>query len=167
MTEKETLWKDEREREGESLDTFGVCVDHVVHRLHSWPWLQISFFSSFSYIFYLQLRSVYPTNHATMKVGKQPLELTANLLLCLAWIWLFIFLIHKSLKFLSGSCFVLLYGVVEALVNIKTCLHDPHGVLNNWDGDSVDPCSWAMITCSPENLVTGLWVLRCFLFLCY
>ncbi|KAM4125731.1 hypothetical protein ACB094_01G332700 [Castanea mollissima] len=44
---------------------------------------------------------------------------------------------------------------VEALINIKVGLSDPHGVLNNWDEDSVDPCSWAMITCSPENLVIG------------
>ncbi|XP_044472203.1 probable LRR receptor-like serine/threonine-protein kinase At4g30520 isoform X2 [Mangifera indica] len=45
---------------------------------------------------------------------------------------------------------------VEALVSIKNGLNDPHGVLNNWDEDSVDPCSWAMITCSSENLVIGL-----------
>ncbi|KAG2249691.1 hypothetical protein Bca52824_089319 [Brassica carinata] len=35
---------------------------------------------------------------------------------------------------------------VEALINIKNGLHDPHGALNNWDEFSVDPCSWAMIT---------------------
>ena len=45
---------------------------------------------------------------------------------------------------------------MEALISIREALHDPHGVLNNWDEDSVDPCSWAMITCSPENLVIGL-----------
>ncbi|KAA8535406.1 hypothetical protein F0562_030409 [Nyssa sinensis] len=45
---------------------------------------------------------------------------------------------------------------VEALITIRSALNDPHGVLNNWDEDSVDPCSWAMITCSPDNLVTGL-----------
>ncbi|XP_028058143.1 probable LRR receptor-like serine/threonine-protein kinase At4g30520 isoform X2 [Camellia sinensis] len=45
---------------------------------------------------------------------------------------------------------------VEALIAVKNVLNDPHGVLNNWDEDSVDPCSWAMITCSPDNLVTGL-----------
>lgn len=47
-------------------------------------------------------------------------------------------------------------GLVEALIAIKRELNDPHGVLNNWDGDSVDPCSWAMITCSSQNLVIGL-----------
>ncbi|XP_058067816.1 probable LRR receptor-like serine/threonine-protein kinase At2g23950 [Magnolia sinica] len=45
---------------------------------------------------------------------------------------------------------------VQALISIRTALNDPHGVLSNWDEDSVDPCSWAMITCSSENLVIGL-----------
>ncbi|XP_073003259.1 protein NSP-INTERACTING KINASE 1-like [Typha latifolia] len=45
---------------------------------------------------------------------------------------------------------------VQALMGMKASLKDPHGVLDNWDKDSVDPCSWAMITCSPENLVIGL-----------
>lgn len=45
---------------------------------------------------------------------------------------------------------------VEALISIRSGLIDPHGALNNWDEDSVDPCSWAMITCSPDNLVTAL-----------
>ncbi|XP_010548642.1 PREDICTED: probable LRR receptor-like serine/threonine-protein kinase At2g23950 [Tarenaya hassleriana] len=45
---------------------------------------------------------------------------------------------------------------VEALINIKNALHDPHGALSNWDEFSVDPCSWAMITCSSDNLVVGL-----------
>ncbi|CAN1826545.1 Protein NSP-INTERACTING KINASE 1 [Linum perenne] len=45
---------------------------------------------------------------------------------------------------------------VQALIGIKASLHDPHGVLDNWDGDAVDPCSWTMITCSPESFVIGL-----------
>ncbi|EEF29495.1 protein NSP-INTERACTING KINASE 1 [Ricinus communis] len=45
---------------------------------------------------------------------------------------------------------------VQALMGIKASLHDPHGVLDNWDGDAVDPCSWTMVTCSPESLVIGL-----------
>jgi hypothetical protein len=51
---------------------------------------------------------------------------------------------------------VLLALAVQALMMIKNCLKDPHGVLKNWDQDSVDPCSWTMVTCSQENLVTGL-----------
>ncbi|XVE71978.1 hypothetical protein DITRI_Ditri11bG0001500 [Diplodiscus trichospermus] len=45
---------------------------------------------------------------------------------------------------------------VQALMAIKDALHDPHGVLDNWDADAVDPCSWAMVTCSPQSLVIGL-----------
>lgn len=45
---------------------------------------------------------------------------------------------------------------VQALMGIKGSLMDPHGVLDNWDGDSVDPCSWTMVTCSSESLVIGL-----------
>ncbi|KAA8530504.1 hypothetical protein F0562_005213 [Nyssa sinensis] len=45
---------------------------------------------------------------------------------------------------------------VQALMGIKASLKDPHGVLDNWDGDSVDPCSWTMVTCSAESLVIGL-----------
>ncbi|KAE8694485.1 Protein NSP-INTERACTING KINASE 3 [Hibiscus syriacus] len=45
---------------------------------------------------------------------------------------------------------------VQALMAIKEALHDPRGVLDNWDADAVDPCSWAMITCSAESLVIGL-----------
>ncbi|MCD7470929.1 histidine kinase osmosensor [Datura stramonium] len=41
---------------------------------------------------------------------------------------------------------------------IKAALKDPHGVLDNWDSTSVDPCSWAMVTCSAESLVIGLYV---------
>ncbi|ONM04447.1 putative LRR receptor-like serine/threonine-protein kinase [Zea mays] len=47
---------------------------------------------------------------------------------------------------------------VQALIAIRQGLVDPHGVLRSWDQDSVDPCSWAMITCSPQNLVIGLGV---------
>ncbi|OVA12765.1 Protein kinase domain [Macleaya cordata] len=45
---------------------------------------------------------------------------------------------------------------VQALMGIKASFKDPHGILDNWDGDSVDPCSWTMVTCSSENLVIGL-----------
>ncbi|KAF6166329.1 hypothetical protein GIB67_015875 [Kingdonia uniflora] len=45
---------------------------------------------------------------------------------------------------------------VQALMGIKESLEDPHGVLDNWDGDAVDPCSWTMVTCSPEYLVIEL-----------
>ncbi|KAG6714007.1 hypothetical protein I3842_05G181800 [Carya illinoinensis] len=34
---------------------------------------------------------------------------------------------------------------------IKTDLVDPHNVLENWDINSVDPCSWRMVTCSADG----------------
>lgn len=49
-------------------------------------------------------------------------------------------------------------SVVEALTAVKQGLDDPHGALSNWDEDSVDPCSWSMITCNSDNLVTALSV---------
>ncbi|XP_047313674.1 protein NSP-INTERACTING KINASE 1-like [Impatiens glandulifera] len=45
---------------------------------------------------------------------------------------------------------------VNALIEIKSSLVDPHHVLDNWDADSVDPCSWTMVTCSADKLVIGL-----------
>ncbi|GMP58353.1 hypothetical protein CsSME_00022052 [Camellia sinensis var. sinensis] len=45
---------------------------------------------------------------------------------------------------------------VQALMGIKASLEDPHGVLDNWDSDAADPCSWDMVTCSDDKLVIGL-----------
>ncbi|KAL3501598.1 hypothetical protein ACH5RR_036047 [Cinchona calisaya] len=44
---------------------------------------------------------------------------------------------------------------VAALMDIKELLNDPHAVLN-WDRNAVDPCSWAMVTCSHDSYVIGL-----------
>lgn len=51
-------------------------------------------------------------------------------------------------------------------MSIKAALKDPHGVLAKWDSDAADPCSWTMVTCSPDYLVIGLYVLAyaCFQF---
>ncbi|CAA3020541.1 NSP-INTERACTING KINASE 3 [Olea europaea subsp. europaea] len=45
---------------------------------------------------------------------------------------------------------------VVALMAIKSDLHDPYEVLENWDANSVDPCSWRMVTCSPDGYVSAL-----------
>ncbi|XP_061372730.1 protein NSP-INTERACTING KINASE 3 isoform X2 [Gastrolobium bilobum] len=45
---------------------------------------------------------------------------------------------------------------VVALMAIKNELIDPHNVLENWDINSVDPCSWRMITCSQDGSVSAL-----------
>ncbi|KAK4260915.1 hypothetical protein QN277_003976 [Acacia crassicarpa] len=47
---------------------------------------------------------------------------------------------------------------VQALMGIKASLVDPHGALYNWDGDAVDPCSWAMVTCSSDHFVIALGI---------
>ncbi|KAF5195977.1 Nsp-interacting kinase [Thalictrum thalictroides] len=45
---------------------------------------------------------------------------------------------------------------VVALMAIKNDLNDPNNVLLSWDINSVDPCSWRMITCSAEGYVSVL-----------
>ncbi|KAK1403304.1 putative LRR receptor-like serine/threonine-protein kinase family [Heracleum sosnowskyi] len=45
---------------------------------------------------------------------------------------------------------------VVALMAIKNDLIDPHNLLENWDITFVDPCSWRMVTCSPDGYVSAL-----------
>lgn len=45
---------------------------------------------------------------------------------------------------------------VVALMAIKANLKDPYNVLENWDMNSVDPCSWRMVTCSADGYVSVL-----------
>ncbi|KAK1280024.1 Protein NSP-INTERACTING KINASE 3 [Acorus gramineus] len=45
---------------------------------------------------------------------------------------------------------------VVALMAIKMDLNDPYNVLENWDINSVDPCSWRMVTCSGDGSVSAL-----------
>ncbi|KAK3015488.1 hypothetical protein RJ639_005474 [Escallonia herrerae] len=77
-------------------------------------------------------------------------SMTMSLTLSLFVLCLFLFSATLSISYEARN------PEVEALIIIRSGLNDPHGVLNNWDEDSVDPCSWAMITCSPDNVVTGL-----------
>ncbi|XP_021727067.1 protein NSP-INTERACTING KINASE 3-like [Chenopodium quinoa] len=74
-----------------------------------------------------------------------------------------------SLQISVGLFFLILVGAVTAtlsptgvnfevvaLMAIKTQLKDPYNVLENWDVNSVDPCSWRMITCSNDGYVSAL-----------
>lgn len=45
---------------------------------------------------------------------------------------------------------------VVALMAIKNALNDPYNVLEYWDINSVDPCSWRMVTCSADYRVSAL-----------
>lgn len=47
---------------------------------------------------------------------------------------------------------------VQALMAIKNSLGDPRGILDDWDANAVDPCSWTMVTCSSDNLVVSLGI---------
>ncbi|KAH0756806.1 hypothetical protein KY290_020299 [Solanum tuberosum] len=70
----------------------------------------------------------------------------------LGYLYLFNFLAYYAHAMLTPA------GVnyeVQALMEIKKNLDDPHNVLN-WDGDAVDPCSWNMVTCSNDKFVTSL-----------
>lgn len=40
---------------------------------------------------------------------------------------------------------------VVALMAIKSQLNDPNNVLESWDINSVDPCSWSMVICSSSD----------------
>ncbi|KAJ0237938.1 Leucine-rich repeat-containing protein [Hirschfeldia incana] len=77
--------------------------------------------------------------------------------------------VKKSCALLSSTFFCifflflspadLTYGVnfeILALIEIKNSLIDPHGVLVNWDNAAVDPCSWDLITCSPDGFVLSI-----------
>ncbi|KAK6136267.1 hypothetical protein DH2020_029998 [Rehmannia glutinosa] len=68
----------------------------------------------------------------------------------LVFLFFFTFLFTLCLSFEARN------PEVEALIGVRENLDDPHGALSNWDEDSVDPCSWSMITCNSDNLVTAL-----------
>eukprot|EP01018_Ginkgo_biloba_P015186 Gb_08064 [translate_table: standard] len=65
----------------------------------------------------------------------------------------YLMLVSNALALLSPKG--INYEVV-ALMAIRTKLNDPHSVLDDWDINSVDPCSWSMVTCSPEGSVTAI-----------
>lgn len=55
-----------------------------------------------------------------------------------------------------GLLILLFASAVVALMAMKTELNDPYNVLENWDINSVDPCSWRMVTCSADGYVSVL-----------
>ena len=62
----------------------------------------------------------------------------------------------RKKEILIVTLLLLKLGAVVALIAIKTDLNDPYNVLENWDINSVDPCSWRMITCSPDGYVSAM-----------
>lgn len=49
-----------------------------------------------------------------------------------------------------------LWVSVQALMGFKALVSNPRNVLENWDGNSDDPCNWAMVTCFSTGLVISL-----------
>uniref|UniRef100_A0A1J3JVM3 non-specific serine/threonine protein kinase n=1 Tax=Noccaea caerulescens TaxID=107243 RepID=A0A1J3JVM3_NOCCA len=88
------------------------------------------------------------------KMVQRRREAKQSYALSLSTFFLFIFFLSSS-----SSAELTDKGVnfeVLALIGIKSSLIDPHGVLMNWDYTAVDPCSWNMITCSPDGFVLSL-----------
>lgn len=53
----------------------------------------------------------------------------------------------------SSSLFV---WTVAALMAMKNKMNDASNVLDGWDINSVDPCTWNMVGCTPEGFVISL-----------
>lgn len=45
---------------------------------------------------------------------------------------------------------------VAALMSMKNKMIDEDHVLDGWDINSVDPCTWNMVACSPDGFVISL-----------
>ncbi|CAK8560669.1 unnamed protein product [Lathyrus sativus] len=45
---------------------------------------------------------------------------------------------------------------VTSLMSMKSKMNDGLHVMDGWDINSVDPCTWNMVACSPEGYVISL-----------
>ncbi|WOK94029.1 putative LRR receptor-like serine/threonine-protein kinase [Canna indica] len=50
----------------------------------------------------------------------------------------------------------ILWKSVAALMSVKSRMKDEAGVMNGWDINSVDPCTWFMVGCSSDGFVISL-----------
>ncbi|CAL9117367.1 unnamed protein product [Musa textilis] len=48
------------------------------------------------------------------------------------------------------------YEAVAALMSVKSRMRDVAGVMDGWDINSVDPCTWFMVGCSSDGFVISL-----------
>ena len=53
---------------------------------------------------------------------------------------------------------VRVFGAVAALMSMKSKIRDETGVMDGWDINSVDPCTWLMVGCSLDGFVISLYV---------
>lgn len=52
------------------------------------------------------------------------------------------------------------FSTVAALMSMKGKMIDEYHVLDGWDINSVDPCTWNMVACSSEGFVISLLVFK-------
>lgn len=45
---------------------------------------------------------------------------------------------------------------MAALMAVKSRMRDEKGVMAGWDINSVDPCTWSMVACTPDGFVVSL-----------
>jgi hypothetical protein len=69
-------------------------------------------------------------------------------LLCFFFFFSYIFFFVLNLSFLDEA--------VAALMAVKNKMNDELHVMNGWDINSVDPCTWNMVACSAEGFVVSL-----------
>lgn len=43
-------------------------------------------------------------------------------------------------------------------MSMKSKIRDEVGVMDGWDINSVDPCTWFMVACSSDGFVVSLYV---------
>lgn len=60
------------------------------------------------------------------------------------------------LDYISRMWIFLNVQAVAALMGMKREMRDEHHVLDGWDINSVDPCTWYMVACSAEGFVISL-----------
>lgn len=58
--------------------------------------------------------------------------------------------------FMSLLSLNVLYCSVAALMSMKSRIRDERKVMEGWDINSVDPCTWNMVACSTEGFVISL-----------
>ncbi|GLJ51992.1 hypothetical protein SUGI_1105160 [Cryptomeria japonica] len=50
----------------------------------------------------------------------------------------------------------------DALIALRSMLHDPHNALESWDPTLVNPCTWSHVTCDKPSWI---WQIMTFLVL--
>lgn len=76
------------------------------------------------------------------------LPFSSSFSICSVFFSSYIFFFVLNLSFLEEA--------VAALMAVKNKMNDELHVMNGWDINSVDPCTWNMVACSAEGFVVSL-----------